>query len=262
MTEPLVHRIAVRFAAEVLELQPRAVSGPKLNIGGKHYVLSTDGGPLANDLTEMLTPQEGGPRFIQTPGGNKWRYLWAYDAENDTVVMYRVSDGDEKLYDTGKHAGLYLVRLAKKGQLNRVTPQEFKAIDAFMRKRSHETLEELKAIVEKNKTTNEHELDDLVRKFFEKHVVPHIERGIADANRGAVPIGFKSYDPEGKHVSVERQRAVFIVTQTMKREMAEPKVEAWLRQHRFDIDSVDTQSLEWALQEMHEEAYERFLPSR
>ena len=262
--DPRPHRIAVRFAGDVVELRPKAVPGPKLTIGGKHYALSTDSGPLMGDLAEILTPEEssGGARLIHGPGGNKWRYLWAYDDENDTVGMWRASDGDEKLYDTGKHAGVYLVRLTKKGQLNRVTPQEFKAIDAYMKKRQHDTLEELKEIIERNKDDNERQLDTLVTTFFEKNVVPHIERALSDANRGAVPIGFKPYDPEGQDVPVARQRAVHVVTQVMKREMSESKVEAYLRQHGFDLDSVHNQTLDWAIGDMRDKAYERFLPPR
>ena len=207
---PLPHKIAIRFAGEVVELRPKAAPGPKLTIGGKHYALSTDSGPLMGDLAEILTPEEnsGGARVIHGPGGNKWRYLWAYDAENDTVAMWRASDGDEKLYDTGKHAGTYLVRLTKKGQLNRVTPQEFKAID------------------------------------------------------GAIPFGFKPYDPKAEHSSIERQAISFIVGRTVKKEMTDAKLETYLRQHKFDPESVHPQMLEWAVGDVLDAAYERFLPPR
>lgn len=260
--DTLAQRIAARFAAEVVQLRPQAVAGPKLTIGGKHYVLSTDSGPLMGDLTEVLAPQEGGPRVIHGPGGNKWRYLWAYDTENDTVAMWRASDGDEKLYDTGKHAGVYLARLTKKGQLNRVTPQEFKAIDAAMRKRQHETIEELKTVVESNKDDNERQLDKLVQAFFEKHVVPLIERAVSDVQKGAIPFGFKPHDPKGEHVSIERQATSYVVGKVVQKAMTEPKVEAYLRQHGFDPDSVHNQSLEWAIGDVRDMAYERFLPPR
>src|SRR5271167_4401196 len=98
--DPLVFRVAARFAAEVVQLRPQAVPGPKLEIGGHHYALSTDSGPLMGDIAEALTPQgEGGARLIHSPGSNRWRYLWAYDTDNDVVAMWRASDGDEKLYE-------------------------------------------------------------------------------------------------------------------------------------------------------------------
>ena len=261
---PLPHKIAIRFAGEVVELRPKAAPGPKLTIGGKHYALSTDSGPLMGDLAEILTPEEssGGARVIHGPGGNKWRYLWAYDVENDQVAMWRASDGDEKLYDTGKHAGAYLVRLTKKGQLNRVTPQEFKAIDVFMKKRAHETLEELKQIVETNKNDQERQVDVLAKAFFEKHVVPLIEHQISDVKKGAIPFGFKPYDPKAEHSSIERQAISFIVGRTVKKEMTDAKLEAYLRQHKFDPESVHPQMLEWAVGDVLDAAYERFLPPR
>lgn len=260
--DPLTLQVAARFAAEVIQFRPRT-SGPKLEIGGKHYGLSTDSGPLAGDLAEPPVQGEGGARLISPPEhSNKWRYLWAYDVDNQVLGMWRVSDGDEKVYDSAKHAGAQIVRLEKKGQLNRVSGPEFRAIEAWMHRKTQETIEDLKRVVEENKSSNEKELDQLVHEYFQKHVSHRIERAISDIERGATPIGFKPYDPAGKHVSVERQAAVYVIGQILKHEMSEAHVETYLRQRGFDLESIHNQSVEWAIGDVRDEAFEAYLPPR
>jgi len=259
--DPLAFRVAARFSAEVVQLRPKAVPGPKLNIGGQHYALSTDSGPLMGDLADV--PESGeGARLIHLPGSTKWRYLWAYDTDNDVVAMYRVSDGDEKLYESGKSAAGYIHRLDKKRQLNRVNALEFRHIENFMRHRAQETIEELKKVVEENKDDAEKTVDRLTREYFEKHVEPHIARAVSDVMRGATPIGFKPYDPKGAVVDVKRQAAVFIITRIFKKEMTQAHVEAYLRQHKFDLESIHNQTIDWAIGDVRDEAFEKYLPPR
>jgi hypothetical protein len=261
--DPLAPRVAARFAADVVQLRPKAVPGPKLDIGGRHYALSTDSGPLMGDLAEELAgQQEGGARLIHTPGANKWRYLWAYDTDNDVVAMWRASDGDEKLWETAKQGASHIHRLDKKLQLNRVTGAEFKRIEAFMHAKAEETIEELKKIVEENKDDAEKVLDQLVREFFDKHVAHHIERAVADVLRGATPIGFKPYDPKGEAVAVQRQAASFVIGRILTKEMSPAHVEAYLRQRKFDLGSIHNQALDWAIGDVRDAAFERFLPPR
>jgi hypothetical protein len=261
--DPLALRVAARFAGDVVELRPRP-GAPKLQIGARHYVLSTDSGPLMGDIAEALAPAEGGgARLIAPPEhANKWRYFWAYNTDEQVVAMWRASDGDEKLYDSAKHQGPQIIRLEKKGQLNRVTAEEFKQIDSFMRKRQHESIEDLKRIIEENKGEADKHLDALARSYFNAHVVPHIEKALSDVKSGATPFGFKPYDPKGAHVSVARQASVFVIGQIMKREMSVAKLETFLRQHHFDLEAVDPQALEWVIADIADEAYETYLPPR
>jgi hypothetical protein len=260
--DPLAAKVAARFAAEVVKLVPKP-HGPKIEIAGKHYVLSTDSGSLAGDLAEPVTPAEGGARLIPPdPHANKWRYLWAYDTDAQVLAMWRVSDGDEKVWENAKHAGNQIIHLDKKGQLNRVSASEFHQIEAHMRKRTEETLEELKAIVEQNKSDDEKALDGLVREYFHKHVAPLIKRSIHDIQHGATPIGFKPHDPKAQHVSIERQATVFVISHIIKREMSPAKVETYLRQHKFNPEMLDPQSLEWAIGDVQDAAFEEYLPPR
>jgi hypothetical protein len=262
--DPLAQRVAAKFAAaNVVQLRPRQ-SGPKVEIVGRHYVLSTDSGPLMGDLAEDMTPpEEGGARLIAPPAhANKWRYLWAYDTENQVLAMWRASDGDEKVFDNAKHQGSQIIRLEKKGQLNRVTSAEFRAIDGHMHRRTQDTIDELKRVVQENKGDAERTVDLLAHNFFEKNVAHHIERAISNIERGATPIGFKPYDPKADAVSLKRQACSFVIGQIFKKEMTEAHLEAYLRQHKFDLDSVHNQVLEWALGDIRDEAYERFLPPR
>ncbi len=247
--DPLAHRVAARYAAQVVPFKPKP-HGPKIEIGGKHYVLSTDSGPPMGDLAENLTH------------ANKWRYLWAYNTDAQVVAMWRVSDGDEKVYDNAKHASPQIIKLDKKGQLNRVSEAEFRSIESFMRKRGQETIEALKKVVEENKTESEKNLDELVRQYFDQHVMHHIERAISDVKRGVIPFGFKPYDPKAEHASIQRQAASFVIGQIFKREMSPPKVEAYLRQHNFDLESVHLQSIEWAIGDVQDAAFETYLPPR
>lgn len=260
--DPLAPRVAARFAGEVVKLVPKP-HGPKVEIGGHHYVLSTDSGPLAGDLAERFEAPEGGARVIGPPEhANKWKFLWAYDTDNQVLAMWRVSDGDEKVWESAKHAGSTIVKLDKKGQLNRVGGSEFHQIEAWMHKRTEETIEALKESVEANKDATEKELDRLVREYFEKHVAHHMERALADVAKGATPIGFKPHDPKAQHVSLVRQASVYVIGQILKRMMSEAKVEEYLRQHKFDTAAVHNQALEWAIGDVRDEAFEKYLPPR
>jgi hypothetical protein len=257
--DPLAMRVAARYAGEVVQLRPHQ-SGPKIEIAGKHYALSTDSGPLMGDLMERLAPAEGGPRIIEPPeGGNKWKFLWAYDTDAQVLAMWRVSDGDEKFWDNAKAHAAHIVKLDKRGQLNRVDSSAMRQIESFMHHRMHETIEDLQRAVEEYKSDADKLLDKHVREFFATHVKHHVEAAVAKVMHGAIPIGFKAFDPKG---NVQRQAASFVIGQVLKRDMSEEKVEAYLHQHGFDMKSVDPQALEWALADQRDKVFEEFLPPR
>jgi len=63
-------------------------------------------------------------------------------------------------------------------------------------------------------------------------------------------------------VSIARQASVFVISRVMKHEMTEAKIEAYLRQHKFDPEAIHNQSIEWAIQDVQDEAFEKYLPPR
>ena len=118
-------------------------------------------------------------------------YLWVYDLDSSTVVMWRVSDGDEKFWGSANSSADIIARLEKRGQLNRVTNSEFRKIELEMKRRYHETMEALEKSVAESKDELTKQVDKLVEEFFEDHVAPKLERAISSVERGVTPLGFE-----------------------------------------------------------------------
>lgn len=265
--DPLVERVLARWAAVVVPFRPGV---PTETIGGRRYVLSTDGGPLGDSEdpgSGLLGPEQpGGARHIHTPAhSTKWRFLWVYDTERHYVAMWRVSDGNEKEGGSDGHYGPKIVQLEKKGQLNRCTHQEFEAVEHEMRQREHALLQSLKAAIDLQKTDYQRQIDRLAREFFEKTVAPKLQRAVEGVKAGAIPLGFSPagpalHDPQAKL----RQALSFTVGQILRRDLSEDKVDAYVRHHGINPDdpAVDGQAIYWAVGDIQEEAYERFLPAR
>ena len=208
----------------------------------------------------------GGARLIAPPSSaNKWRYLWVYDEDTKILAMYRVSDGSEKVYGSDKHFAGKIPRLEAKGQLNRVNHSEFEAVEHEMRRREHEVLKSLQESIEQSKSDFQRTIDRLSHEYFEKMVVPKLERAIEGIRKGAVPLGFKPFGP-GEHDEKERERQaiVHIVGQVFRQELTEPKIEAYVKHHGVDpLDpNEDSQAIYWTIGDLQDEAYERFLPPR
>lgn len=263
----LVERVARRFVAgDVVPFKAKP-GVPTEVIGGRKYVLSSDGGPLGDQVEGTPgwfgggEPSEGGARLVPNlqPIENKWRFLWAYDTDRKYVGMWRVTDGNEKEGGSDKHYGAKIVALEKKGQLNRVTRAEFDVIEREMRKREHEQLESLKEWVERDKTDYQRAVDKIARDLYEKVAVPKIKRAIADIQGGAIPLGFKS----NPHVPrpPEHQMTVHVVGQVMAREVSEEKILDAIRHAGYDPDAPghDIQAAYWAAGDLRDEAYEAFV---
>lgn len=246
-----------------MPLRPRA-GVPTVTIGGRKYVLSTDGGALGDRMDDAALQEEYGPRVIMPdPTANKWRYLWAYDTDRQTLTMWRVSDGSEKVSGSAKSEQARIVALEKKGQLNRVTRQEFTEIHREMRRREDDAIKAMQKWVESMKSEATRQLDVLVREYFDKQVLPKLRKELKDVQSGVTPIGFKPFGRalEGDPVWLLRQKSSHVLGEVFRRYMSENKVEAWIKAQGFDLNLVGIQDLSWAIDDIRDEAV-RYLPDR
>jgi len=253
----LVERVLARWAA-VIPFKPKP-GVPTILIHGRKYTLSTHSGSLMGDIEEGFVAEgEGGARLIETPITNKWKYLWVYDTDKQIVAMWRVSDGDEKVHDQARMQGALIVKLEKKGQLNRVTHDEFRRVDTDMGRRTADALSSMQKYIEENKDDFQRQVDIHVRQFFDRMVKPSLERAVSDVRRGVRPFNFKPL--EGSQRSIEQQAVMFVVGETLRREMPLPKVEAWLKTKGLDVDSpnVDNQATQWAIGDIWDEVQEQY----
>lgn len=238
---------------------------PTLTIGGRKYALSTDGGPFGDrEDDDLMEESPLGARLIRPPSGsNKWRYLWVLNTDRKNVVMWRVSDGDEKLEDSARSQQARIVALEKKGQLNRVTDSEFRKVDAEMRRRGADLLKSLQDGLEASKDEATRLHDRLVGEFYESKVLPTLLRELRAVREGAVPIGFRPHGPalEGDEEWLLRQRSSHVLGNVLRRLMPVEAVEKWLVSEGFDLGLVDIQATEWAVQDVYDKAA-KLLPER
>ena len=260
--ESLDDRVLRRFlAGAVVPFKPRP-GVPTLTIGGRKYVLSTDGGPLGDREDDADQPEvgEGGARIIQTPQATKWRYLWVYDTEKQIVAMWRATDGNEKVWGPARSEMQSIVKLDRKGQLNRVTTSECRKVESHMRGMEQETAESLKAIIEDSKGAREHQIDKLVRGLFEK-LRPNLERELDAVRQGAIPMGFKPFSPE----NVERQAQTFVIGQFFRRNLNTEKVLGLIAPKIPSLDpelAGHYQDVQWAIEDVQDQTYDQYLPAR
>lgn len=258
----LPERILTRYAAVVVPFKPRP-GVPVEVIGGRRYVLSTDGGPLG-DSEDPTSGWLGDARLIQTPPhSNKWRFLWIYDTEKKFVSMFRVADGNEKVSGAATHFTAQILRLEKKGQLNRVTHLEFQVVEREMLRRQERVEADIQQIIDAHKTEYQRKIDKFSAEYFEKVVVPRIERALNGIQQGAIPFGFQ---PFGHNVpdDMERQKATYVIGQVLRQELTEPKLGAYLAHHGINPNdpNEDSQAVYWAIGDLQDLAYTRFMPSR
>jgi len=264
----LAKRVAEKFAGPVVPFKPKT-GVPTIAISGKKYVLSTDGGPLGDreDDDDMGwfgrgDGEGGGARVIKTPQGNKWKYLWAYDTEKQYLAMWRVTDGSEKLYNSARSEQARIIKLDKKGQLNRVTNAELRKIEAEMRKREQDAIEAMERSVEEAKEESTKEMDRLVQVFFERFVESKLNRALDQVEKGVVPMGFKPFGPgETDPEARSRQMASYVLGQVFSAEMSLAKVEKFLQSQGVDTDA-EGQWVQWAIDDVRDKASDVFLPPR
>jgi hypothetical protein len=254
--------VVLRYAGAVVPFKARP-GVPTETIGGRKYVLSTDGGPLG-DLDEPEYESPFGGKVIRGPVGNKWKYLWVYDTERQVLAMWRVTDGNEKVYEPAKSGVYHVLKLDKKGQLNRVTTADFRRVEAEMRRREDDTLDALKETIEAAKGEADRELDRLVNEYFKTEVRPFIERAISAVESGVIPIGFKPFGPaaDGDEKAKHRQMVTHVMGQVLKDRFNDRKVKVHLLRKGFNFSSVDIQAVEWAIHDVQDKAFDEMLPPR
>jgi hypothetical protein len=254
----LEEAVARRFlAGDVVPFKARPGT-PMLSIGGRKYALSTDGGPLGDREEDSDREEEFGARFIApNSNANKWRYLWAYDTDKQLVGMWRVSDGSEKVYGPARSEMSTILRLDKKGQINRVTNAEFRKLDAYMKEAEEDTVESLKRIIEESKGVLEKAIDREIQKLWLK-LKPSLDRALSDVAKGAIPIGFKPFSTE----NIPRQTMTYAIGNWFKHNMS---TESVLKVIAPKIPQLDAdlaghyQDVQWAIDDIRDQAYNTYL---
>jgi len=254
-----------RTAGNIVPFRPKP-GVPTLGIGSRKYVLSTDGGPLGDrEDDDYMEDSPFGARIIRPdPTANKWRYLWAYNTDHQTLTMWRVSDGNEKVHDSARSQQARIFSLEKRGQLNRVTQEEFRQIEAEMDRRMAAQMRAMKDYLDASKDEAAREIDQLVQDFYGRHVLPKLQRGLSDVRRGVIPLGFQPFGPalDGDPDWLLRQMSSYVLGQVFRREMDIDKVEAFLKTRSFDLNRVDPQTVQWAIDEVRDNAVDELLPDR
>lgn len=254
----LVHRVATRYAAVVIPFKPKP-GVPTATIGGRKYVLSTFRGE-GMDVSEKV--DEGGPgtghaRYIHLPSNTPWRYLWVFDAEKKIVAMWQVSEGDLKIHGPSGHFASMIVHLEKKGQLNRVTHEEYHDLEKRMERVYDETVSGLKTFFEQNDSDFQKKVNAGVQEYYAKYVKPKVDRAISDVLNGAIPLGFKPYD--SPHRSTQSQAIGYNVGMVLKRELDLAKVEEALVHMGINVHSPheDNQATYWAIGDVKDTVLDR-----
>ena len=234
----------LKTAGDVIPFVGRAPRNPHtVTLAGDKYVLSTHSGGLMGDLMELPEGAEEGARIIHVRPDDPWKYLWAYDTDHQVLAMWRVSDGNEKEYGSAKSQTALLVKLDKKGELNRVSGAQFRAIETAMRAQEDAHTRALEQWVEETKTNAQRDVDALVREYFDTKVRPAMDRAVRDVERGATPLGFKA-DPGG--FPVERQMKSYVTGKLYEKLLNLDAVDAYVRAQGIDLDAIDNQATQWA----------------
>jgi len=248
-------RVATRWkAANVVPFRGRP-RGPQVAIGSRKYVLS--------DYWPMGTAGDGeapaaGARVIDV-GGDKFRWLWAYDTDKQVLAMWRYTDGDEKHYENAHRAAQHIHKLEKRGQLNRVTNAEFRIIEREMSRRYEDVIKTLREHARSLGGDWQEQVNAIARDFFDHKVRPLIERALSDAARGAVPMGFRFNEriPQSR----DQQIRAHIVSQMVHQRFNERLIEDTMRTQGLDPEmrGVDNQAAYWAVSELRQDVYEEYL---
>lgn len=236
--------LLAKTAGDVIPFTGRAPRNPHtVTLSGGKYVLSTHSGGMMGDLAELPEESAEGARVIHVRPGDPWKYLWAYDTDHQVLAMWRVSDGNEKEYGSASSQTALLVKLDKKGELNRVTGAQFRAIETAMRAQEEAHTRALEQWVEENKTTPQRDVDALVREYFDDRVRPAMDRAVRDVEQGVAPLGFKA-SPGG--FPVERQMKAYVTGKLYEKLFDLDSVDAYVKSKGVDQDTIDNQATQWA----------------
>jgi hypothetical protein len=142
--------------------------------------------------------------------------------------------------------------------MNRVTNAEFRAIDSAMRKQYDKALKELKQIALEQASDWQKRVDAWAKEYYSKKVRPQIDRALADAARGADPLGFK-FNPRIPQPREHQVRA-FIVGQGLNKLLTHQAVDDYIRSKGEDPEAGDrdNQASYWAVNDIKDEAYNEY----
>jgi len=233
---------------------------PTLLINGRKYALS-DYWPMSTEIEEMANPEGGGAKLITGPG-NRFRYLWLYDTERQILAMWRGSDGNEKRHDRVRDSAHDIYTLEKKGQLNRVTHEEFVLVEREMTHRADETYKSLKQWAAENQSDLEKQAGEILDIWFNRNVKPTLDRRLADLTKGVKPLGFKVNPTILEHRDADRQARQWLVTKAL---------EGFHQAEAYDVVSkavgydaynppgdADPQAVQWAYNAFIERTLEKY----
>ena len=260
------HADMEKRAGRLLEFPSRQPRAPKhsITLGGTKYALSSDGGPLGDMLDEPW--EEGhdgeGPKVIQAPVSSRpvpYRFLWAYDTERGDVGMWRVTDGNEKVYGGADNFRGKLVKLDGIGELNRVTTAEMRTIEREMRKKEDEHTRMLQDWVKDHEDDYQRFVNQVAQEVFDRDIAPAIERRLSELKKGVIPFGFKVIESILEHEDEQAQMRGHVISGETAR-FTPDLVEAEIRRRNVDPEAEghDNQAAHWAIGDIVTEAWRRF----
>lgn len=225
---------------------------PTITIKGSKYVLS-DYWP-AMDVTAAA-------KLVEVEKGPRYRYLWVYDTDRKNLVMWRVSDGDEKVNDHGANNPTIYV-LDKRKQLNRVSHEKYLEVSKFMGNRNEEFVEALIARAKALSSDFEKQSYQLLLGWLDNNVRPNLERRISDLEKDIFPLGFKVNDRLLGHHNKQDQARNWLVSKALEGFTVEKAYTIVSKIVGFDAgdppEGIDNQAVQWAWSDVVQEFQEEY----
>lgn len=219
----------------------------RVQVAGRSYALSDIGVPML----EMFEPAERdddlGARLVDV-GGEPARYLWVATPDGQ-VMMWRYSDGDEKLAGFVTDFPETVQKLRSMRQLNEVTVEEMEVVHAAMLDRYEETVDRLRALVAATNSDQQNAVNRLVVQYLDDEVMPIAREMWSAIDAGAIPLGFK---PQDIPIPVDRQArtwAFYVACGVANFDHASPELEQYVLRGLGLLDSSqleDVQAIYWA----------------
>lgn len=236
-----------------------------ITIKGRKYVLSDWPGSFLGSMSEELSRDPEGPRLIQGPEPSRpFRFLWVYDTDKQTLGMWRVTDGNEKAFGLVRSYTSDILRLDRKGEINRVSYAEMRGIEQAMRRKEQAHVRMLSKWVKEIETDYQKTVNRVALELFNKAYRPRIEKRIQEVRSGISPFGFKSNPRLEEHGETRERQAVSWVVGEGLKSFTPEVVEDYLRQKGIDPDAPgrDTQAAYWAVGDIHQDFWTGLSKSR
>lgn len=266
--QPMSVRVAsrwVRTSGDLIRLFPDRKVPPRpkhtVTLGGKKYALSSDGGPLGEQIESIANEETLLLQQLVRP--DPYRFLWAYDTEEGSVSMWRTTDGSSKVWGTADGFASKIVSLDAKGELNRVTSAEMRELDQIMRRLEQTQYRRLTKWLAENASEYQKFVDKVAWDVFNRDIKPMLVRGLNEVSRGVVPIGFKVNERMLDHMPYDRQLRLHVITEALA-EFTEQKIEDEVRSRGVDPDARghDNQAAQWAREDVVQAVWDKYAGSR